>query len=159
MEAIAFRPAPLVKLTHREINLAATHGVQRVEENRRNDWEYKYNYDRDPYSDAISGSLAELAVAKYYDIYPRGFSRAGELDTTAFEIRTTRFRDGHLLLHPEDSDSRLYVLVIDNCPDFFLAGKVLGKEGKLRKYWQERRTGRPCYWVPQNSLTEVKRNE
>jgi hypothetical protein len=110
----------------------------------------------------IQGAEAELAVAKalklpwdgsfleldsWYDWRETGH------DVSGLEVRSTHHRRGSLILHSKDKDDSPFILVITaDRPFYNLVGWNFGREGKLDKYWRDVGYGRPCYYLPQNSL-------
>lgn len=106
----------------------------------------------------IHGAIGELALAKAMDRYPHldasAPGRHGDLPRTHLECRHTVHHHGHLCLYPGDDDSKPFVLVTGEPPQFIVQGWIYAREGKLRCYWIERdpRFKRPCYAVPQTQL-------
>ncbi len=110
----------------------------------------------------IQGAEAELAVAKALKLPWDGsfleleswynWRETGH-DVSGLEVRSTHHRKGSLILHPKDKDDSPFILVITaDKPIYELVGWNFGKEGKLKEHWRDVGYGRPCYYLPQNSL-------
>ena len=66
-------------------------------------------------------------------------------------------RQGHLLLHKEDADEDLFLLVTGFSGDYVIRGWIQCFEGKKEEYWKSEfgRPDRSCYWVPQEALNPM----
>jgi len=107
----------------------------------------------------IVGARCELAFARYYGkpwvgVVNDFWTLPGDVGNV--QIRGTRWLEGCLLLHPEDAKygTAPFVLVLDDCPRFRIAGWTTFAAGALPQHWQEKVRGRPAYFVPQSSLRE-----
>lgn len=73
------------------------------------------------------------------------------------QVRATEYRRGHLIVHPSDHDSDLFVLVLVAGQTIHIRGWLPGSEAKLPKYWGDKmRNGRPAFWIPQSDLRNVE---
>ena len=148
---------PLVSLSIQEAQIAAMHGMQR---RLKHCFKQTFHPNNPPaksdrWSIDIEGSLAELAVCKHFGFYWTGLEEARAQDSGCFEVRTTVYQNGCLLLQPDDNDDDIYILVINDCPRFKLVGWIKAKDGKIDEHWKDKGTGRPCYYVPQSSLRPI----
>ena len=105
----------------------------------------------------ISGCLGELAVARWTDRFPFAlFNDRKDGDVGPFEVRTTAYPTGRLLLTDGDNPQRKYLLV--TLPTHYQAiihGWMWGHEVMTDKYYNTTlRT--PCYMVPQDDLYEPR---
>ena len=107
------------------------------------------------FGDTLAGVKSEMAVAKYLEIpYDGDIGIAGNFDVGGkYEVRGTTYKNGCLLLHPEDKPAP-YILVIEDGDTFELAGWIMGEEGKKKEYWRED-VRSPCYFVPQYRLNDI----
>jgi len=102
----------------------------------------------------IEAALAEIAVAKAYDLYWEGVARAPSQlrgDVSNLQVRSTYREDGCLILHEDDPDDALFVLVTGRAPTYTIRGWMKAAEGKSPKWWREG-DGRPAFFVPQTAL-------
>lgn len=101
----------------------------------------------------LQGARAELFAARAIGTAwtPRGFDDRAQPDVGDFDVRSTTYRTGGLLLHPEDPDGRRAVLVVVSQDRFVIPGWIWGADGKQEQFWW---TGgkSPCYRVPQSAL-------
>ncbi len=153
MRAITTRRV-VIKLTTKEIICGATMGVLRQVENLKlgrapahgagasNDWQIH-----------IEGCLGEFAAAKELGRFPFGMPvfRGSDLGGN-LEVRTRSASWYDLILHPEDHDDARYVLVTGVNGEYDVRGWILGRDGKLDKYWADPAGGRPAFFVPQKAL-------
>ena len=142
-----------VELTEAEIEFAGRVGVMRQFMAISQKYRPRYGCRGDPWQIHVDGAEAELAVAKYLGIEwvpSLERQREGEHDVGELEVRSTRWRNGHLMLHPPDPDDAWFVLVISMPPRFRLAGCIRARDGKRDEWW--RATDRAAYWVPQSAL-------
>jgi hypothetical protein len=113
----------------------------------------------------IQGAEAELAVAKALKLpwdgsfleLDKWFDwREHGHDVSGLEVRSTKHKNGCLILHPKDKDEAIFILVLAyDRPNFTLVGWNYGREGKLKEYWRDVGYGRPCYYLPQDDLIEM----
>lgn len=147
----------LVTLTDAEIQYAEHTGKARNEYNKGMGFTPTYGAPRYLAMD-IEGVLAEIAVGKGLNV-PWDEKRFGNIVTGPMgevHIRSTTHLTGSLILHPRDQDDAVYLLVLNNNPNFTLAGWLLGKDGKLDKYWREAGVRHPAFFVPQSALHPVE---
>jgi hypothetical protein len=102
----------------------------------------------------IEGALAEFAVAKHLGLYWSGAHDDLRADDVGqYQVRSTKYADGMLVLHPPDPDERPFILVTGRNGEYALRGWVLGREGKRDEWWGDRwNTGRPAFFVPGEAL-------
>lgn len=105
-----------------------------------------------------SGAVAEMAVAKWLNVFWDGaLGDYRAKDAGILQVRSTAYAKGQLLLHEADADDDITILVLCNEePEFTLAGWIVNRLGKDRKYWKELQKGRPCFCVPQADLSPMK---
>lgn len=103
----------------------------------------------------IEAAAAEMAVAKYLDVYwaddqePDYGGDVGNLG-----VRSTEHDTGHLLIYDRDPDDKTFVLVITKPPWFKIVGGMVAKDAKDHDEWREETKYRvPCWAVPQDVLT------
>lgn len=114
---------------------------------------YGIDAKTDEWRASIQGSCAEKLVAKRLGLYYQGaLDNPGPPgDCGEYGVRSCYYDGGSLILHPEDDDDRVYILVAGRPPFQRIIGWITGREGKQDIHWKEE-TGRPAYFVPQESL-------
>lgn len=154
----------IVELTPQEIRVAvivgANRNVRAYERGRR----HRYGADEARgWSMHTQGAAAEIAVAKAFNRY---WTDTPDPDYTGdvgpYHVRSTKHEEGGLLLHPDDPDDGVFVLVVGEIPVFRLAGWILGREGKRERFWLAGGpggSGRPCFKVPQRELFPIEELE
>jgi hypothetical protein len=139
-----------------EMFAAAMTGVMRQIKHRTRGDRPKWNapiaggWERD-----IEGACAEKYAAKQLRAYWfDGLN--GETDVGPYQVRHTSLPDGRLMLHPEDKDGEVFILVVGRAPAFQLVGWCFGYEGKKQDYWSDP-TGadRSAFFVPRKVLHDM----
>lgn len=146
----------IIRLTEEQIRFAAYAGVERMihvivagrpeTHGGSNGW--------DEWQRHVEGAMAEMAVASYLDItWEPHVGRVDKPDFPDFEVRSTRHNSGRLILHHEDRDEHIFVLVTGTRGVYKLRGWLKGGDGKQDKYWDDP-TGRnaAAFFVPQRDL-------
>ena len=143
----------VVRLTPQEVRLAAHAGVERrikaIEIGR--DERYADGHTTAWQGD-IDGCIGELAVAKALGIYWTGQERINAPDCGRLEVRATRYRDGHLIVH--DGDEGIFVLTVLKDDRVLIAGCIAAE--KAREIGTRKTVRREGVWVHQSKLTPLK---
>jgi len=133
-------------------------GVCRQVQNLKRKCKTTYGADsvRSAWQYHVDGALGELAFSKWKGMFYDGaIGDYSAKDVGQYQIRTTTWPKGKLLLHDRDLDDDIFVLALaHDCPTIYLAGWIPCSEGKIKQYWEEK-TGRPAYFVPQESLNPM----
>jgi hypothetical protein len=165
----------IVTLTDSQLALARRIGRERNQRNRR-----KSVGDNVVTGHAMSssrvdedGAAAELAVALGLERSWTGVTaselrgcdstakewrdfKADGTDVEGLEVRSTRHRNGCLILHDTDAADVPFVLAIQvGSRAFHLAGYILPSDGRQRRWWKDVGYGRPAYYVPQRELCDI----
>lgn len=144
------------RLTTADLYLAAQAGIlRRISAIKSNRHQRHGNRETALWDQDIEGCIAEMLVAKAFNINwtpyaddPKSLkSDVGE----DIQVRSTKRSDGCLLVHPDDPDEQMFVLVTGTGLDKTIKGYIKGSYAKKPKYWRTS-TGRPCYFVPQSDL-------
>lgn len=111
----------------------------------------------DPTERHIEGCKAELAFAtatgQPWTPVVDDYREIAGNDVGEYGVRGTAHRRGGLILHPEDEDERIFVLVVSaDEPDFVIAGWMRGEDGKRPEFWEEKKLYSPAFLVPQGRL-------
>jgi len=145
-----------IKLSPGDVAYASTEAVAR------------FNYNRAKGNDAsrgaaptwveqvareISGCLGEIAIARWQDKFPFSlFEDRKKGDVGEFEVRTTAYQTGKLLIVPDDNPERKYLLV--TLPSHYTAlihGWMYGYEAQVPEYF-DHKMRMPVYAVTQDKL-------
>lgn len=148
-----------IKLTEEQMAHGISVGKARQEYNisvKAND---RYGYDGDVVEGtkiAIAGALGEKAVAVALNVLWDGaLGDYRAKDVGGYQVRSTPYPDGHLLLHNEDEDNDIFILITGKDGPYILQGWTIGRHGKLDEYLK-RTIKRPCYFVPQSQLYSME---
>lgn len=143
-----------VTLNRDEMTLAAIVGVLRRVQNLFLQGGPRLPYGRpelDQWGVDVQGAAGEMAFAKGFNLFWSGaLGRWGVADVDRFQVRTTVHQC--LVLHDEDTDDQVFVLVRGAPPRYELVGWTLAGDGKANREKEDRGSGRPCYYVPPRDL-------
>jgi hypothetical protein len=144
-----------VDLDTQEYLIALHAGALRQADNRFGNRKHKYEGDR-RYSEQmhLSGVVAEACVAKHFNLFWLGGQRGGK-DVAGCEVRAKMASEHRLILHPDDRDDAPYISVAVREGVGLIAGWIMGADGKQPKWWTDPKTGRPAYFVPNESLIPI----
>ncbi len=148
MEIILSKPecriAAYIGRLRREISLAYGRKTRR-------------NFTDDGLRNDIEAVAAEMAVAKYLNIYPEWSPTRGEVPGfdlsyrgQKLDVKSTQRPDGNLLI-PYLEEYLLYILVCGKMPKYTILGKISGGEVPLIGRWTDMKY-RSCWLVPANQL-------
>jgi hypothetical protein len=149
-----------VTLTWSEICVATQIATMRRISNLRLGTARRYGYEDDynhVWQSEVISCLAEMAVAKHLDHFWCG--SVGDYSAPdvnpIYEVRSTEWPDGRLILHPEDHDNAPYILARVNQSKVTLVGWLLGREGKREEWWTSVRPERYSFFVPNDELHDI----
>lgn len=110
----------------------------------------------------IESAAAELAVAKYFNIYPEWSPTKGEvpkfdlrLRGLHLDVKSTDREDGNLLI-PYLNKALVYVLVCGLMPRKCLIGSLRGDLVPARGRWREDMPHQPCWFVTADRLNQLQ---
>jgi hypothetical protein len=110
--------------------------------------------DKPAYEIGVQGAAAELAAAKYLNVYPRqGVNTFKGADIgIGLQVRQVTNPDGALPIREGDKDTDLFIMVTGTVPTFKIVGFCSGAEG--RQWGELRNPGnlRPAHFVCQDRL-------
>ena len=143
-----------VNLDSSQIYQAATVGIIRQTRNLKDKRRPRYEAgNQSDWQLHIEGCLSEFAVAKHLNIYWDGnIGSLSAADVGGLEVRSTKYKTGRLIIHPEDKDESKYILVTGINGVYSIHGWMFGKDGKNPKYWDDPSKGRAAYFIPQEDL-------
>ena len=105
----------------------------------------------------IEGCCGEMVAAKALGVFWSGSH--GQLRVPdiggRFQVRTRCLRtkqSNSLILHPDDSDDAIFLLVLGTVPSYTVAGWIKGVDGKRPEFWADPAGGRPAFFVPPSAL-------
>jgi hypothetical protein len=143
-------------LTAHEFWIAAQVGAARQCKNLLKGRQDRYGFAGDGWEAQITGACGEAALAKMLGQWWSGnMDKLGLADVGKLQVRTTPRDDGRLIVHPEDDDDHVFVLVTGVAPRLDVRGWIVCADAKLDEYWTDPKTGRPAFFVPQSVLRPV----
>jgi len=143
------------KLDPAEFFLAGVVGVMRRCMNIRGGETVRRRSEIGMWDKDIIGAIGEMFACQKTGLRWLSVLQKGGMDTLPLEVRTTDYHYGSLILHPEDPDDRMFVLVTADTEfySYCLRGGILGADGKHKRFWKDKaNSGRPAYYVPQDAL-------
>lgn len=144
-----------IKLNYHELVLASGVAVARRAANCINERRATHGAPNGPWERDLFGCQAELAVAKYLNLFWSGtVGDFGAPDVGGVvEVRTVQDPARRLILHPDDRDDAPFVSVVADAPHFLLRGWIMGKAGKRMEWWSDpTNNGRAAFFVPTAAL-------
>lgn len=148
-----------VILTQAEIEIAAAVGRLRRVESIRQGLIPAHGFDGHGYWDIdIEGAGAELAYAKSRGRYWGGCVNTfkGADVGTNVQIRSTKRKDGCLIVRDDDPEDHYFVLVTGEIPKFRVVGWMLGEDAKQERWAKEPNGRERAYFVPQGELNRFE---
>lgn len=108
----------------------------------------------------IDGARAELAFARMIGADLTDWADFVNLDLASitgdvagWEVRSTRYRAGRLIIHPRDNPARRFALVVTNGVTYRAAGWILAADARRAEWWQTLNPAQSAAWcVPQDAL-------
>ena len=161
---------PSVKLSEREMLLAASSGVQReveclrkLESGKNVVSEYEKTFNSvgpgGLWQNHIEGAMGEFAVAKFLGLYPGAITDKDATDVgDHYEVRTRPLRYQELFVKKKDKPDKYYILVQGSYGDYTLMGWITGFEVFARPEWFHNNSGKLSYnyWVPDEFLNSIE---
>lgn len=147
-----------IELNTSQIFQAALVGIMRQTQNLKHDRKPAYGAGRDnDWQLNIEGCLGEFSVALYLRTFWDG--KLGALtpgDVGALEVRTTAGENNRLIVHPDDQDKAIFILVTGCNGVYDLRGWIKGVSAKKDQYWTDPAGGRPAFFIPQHALEPME---
>lgn len=104
----------------------------------------------------IEGALGEMAVAKTLNRFWSGAHQIRAEDIAGLEVRTRSKHNYDLIVHPNDKDDSLFVLVTGLNGAYRVRGCIRGCDAKRTEWWKDPAGGRPAFFVPQAALEKME---
>lgn len=101
------------------------------------------------------GAVGEAVVAKHLNQFWAGAGVFRGDDVGRYQVRSTTYDSGHLVLNRNDSDDTPYILVCVNSGVGKIRGWVYGREGKQPQFWRDMSGRGPAFYVPQSALRSI----
>jgi len=152
------RYEPKVRLTKSAAFMAAQVGVMRRVSNRCKGLAGRYGADESiSWNEDCEAGGGEKAVASYFGLYHDGsLGNFKAADVGELQVRT-RLKDWYdLIVHPEDKEEDIFILVTGLLPNYVLRGWLYGYEARQEEYWDDPAGGRPAFFVPQADLRDIR---
>ena len=151
----------IVKLSQPECRIATYIGRLRREISLAYGRKTRRDWTPDGFRNDVEAAAAEMAVAKYLNIYPEWQPTPGAVprfDLTwngqRLDVKSTQRQDGNLLI-PYLEEYLLYVLVCGQMPQYHILGKIRGVEVPLAGRWVTMKP-QACWLVPADKLEPLK---
>lgn len=149
-----------VSFTTYELRFGVMVGIERQLEALRFHRVHKYEFQGNGWAVHIEGALAELAVAKATGRYWEALARNPDDlpgDVGRVQVRSTKHRNGALIVHPSDPDDAPFVLVVQyDEQTYHVVGWLYGREAKQQEFWTDKNgNGRFAFFVPQGRLRQI----
>lgn len=146
----------VVKLSWAEVTQAGLGGVQRQCRALYDGTPDKYGSPEGKlaWGAHVLGAMAEKAVCRYYDFYwDPTVGLLNEDDAGPLQVRSIDDPGHRLILHPDDKDWKVFILVYTAPPRFTMKGWIMAEHGKREEYWEKVNDHRaPAFFVPQRVL-------
>jgi hypothetical protein len=164
---------PSVRLTEREMLLAASSGVQREVECLRKlnggesvVLEYEKNNNQvgpgGLWQNHIEGAMGEFAVAKFLGLYPGGITDKDATDVGEhYEVRTRPKSYYELFVRKcekEDKEDKYFILAQGSYGVYTIRGWITAYEVFAHPEWFHNNSGKVSYqyWVPHEFLQSIE---
>jgi hypothetical protein len=138
-----------VTLTYGEVLQAGIIGVLREVENIFSGRQHKHGMPpEEGWRRHIEGTIGEIAFAKWTGKFWSGNIRNYKAaDVGPFQVRAVARHDRCLLVHDDDKDGDVFVLVTGLAPTVRIRGWMWGHEAKQEQHLADPVGGRPAYFV------------
>ncbi|WP_233854246.1 hypothetical protein [Paraburkholderia sp. HD33-4] len=139
-----------IDLTWPEMLNAAITGVIRRMSSMDKGLNKNRHASKSDYQTDVTGAIAEACFAKFMDHYwSCSVNTFKAPDVGDWQVRSTEYRDGHLIVRPNDRDGeRVAFLVVDGF-GATLIGWISVADAKVKCFWREECNS---WWVPQDAL-------
>ena len=153
-----------IELNETECNLACNHGISRYIKNKEKGTKNQsHKVNNHLIFTEIDGIAGEIAVAKFFRVYPDidPTPREGGADLVTktgvrIEVKTTAHESGKLMAQnwkkPEESD--IFVLVVGTLPYFDIRGWIYTKELLVNERLELQKSG-DCFVARQHELRPI----
>lgn len=148
-------PKPII-LSPMEIQIAVLVGGGRMNSSLKKHSRDAHGYDgKSPWDIHIEGAAAEMAYCKALNIYWAGtVGTFGAADVgNDVQIRSTKIKDGCLVVREADNSDQYYILVVGQIPEFTVIGWIHGKAAKQVRWLRAPGGREAAYFIPQSELT------
>lgn len=150
--------SPVVELQWYEIQMGAYVGIARhIRSFKLSQTNKVQNKDFGWHTD-IEGACAEVATAKYLNIYWDGSVDTFKLpDVGNFQVKHTQHPGGSLIFRKELDPSYFYILVTGSRPLYTLRGFMLGEKCMKDEYLSNPNNTKngEAFFFPQNKLWDI----
>jgi len=147
-----------IEISEIENQWASYAGLLRDEEAKRNKRRNAYGCPGDQ-NEGPLGAVGEFVASLAIGVPWRGpgMFRGDDL-VGGYQVRTTERLNGSLILRPKDPSDSIYILVVGGPLKWYVPGWILGRDGKLKEFWDSPGYGgRPsAYFIPQLALKPIK---
>ncbi len=147
-----------VTLNHWEVALAGFVGVLRNTESMKKNHKTKTG-DKPAYEIGVQGAAAELAAAKFLNVYPsQGINTFKAADIgIGLQVRQVTNPEGELPIREGDKDEELFLMVTGVVPTFKIVGWISGADGRRLGVLKNPGNLRPAHFVAQKHLRPMEK--
>lgn len=103
----------------------------------------------------ILGAVGEACVAKHLDNFWLGAGLFRGDDVGIYQVRSTKYDTGHLVLNKADDPGKVFILVTVCCGVGKLRGWVWARDGQHERYWKDKSGRGGAYYIPQSDLISM----
>lgn len=100
----------------------------------------------------ILGAVGEACVAKHLDSFWLGAGLFRGDDVGIYQVRSTKYETGHLVLNKADDPNKAFILVTVNSGVGKLRGWLWARDGQQDRYWQDKSGRGGAFYIPQSDL-------
>lgn len=143
-----------IKLEWSELILAANAGMMRRVFALRNGKPGVYGAkDEGAWDNDINGAIAELACAKWANVYWSGtVGLTTSRDVGGWQVRSKVVEGHRLVVRPTDKDDEVFISALVQVPNVVLCGWLYGHEAKSEVWLQDYPPRPPMYFVEDRYL-------
>lgn len=152
---MVIRVTRYIRITWSEVAIAAHVGMQRQIHSLKDGRKPAHGFVGDEWGIHIEGACAELAVAKFFNLYwePRINTFRQPDIGDCIQVRRRSNSDYELLVRPKEKNEEFFVHVTGRAPLFAVHGWMTGEEAKSREERLKTHGDRPAaYFVDKNDL-------
>jgi len=149
-----------VRLTEVQMLMAAQAGIAKRIRSFRDGLNPYVHCSKSDWATDIDGACAEMAVAKFLDVFYDGSINSFKLpDVAGLQVRSTTNLVGKLIIRPNDVPraSDFFVLVICKAPLFWIRGGMFGEDAMQDMFLFDPNNGgtKDSWFVEQKCLVEL----
>jgi len=145
-----------IVLTFEEILQGAMVGVIRQTANLKKGRSPAYGAETDKdWQNHVEGALGEMAFAKMAGLFWSGAHVFRGDDVGEWQVRTRSEHRHELMVHPEDPDTKKFILMTGRNGRYIFRGWITARDAKRKEWWKDPSgKNRSAFFVPQAALNK-----